>query len=1061
MFSHFFIDRPIFATVLSVVFVIAGGLAAFTLPISLYPEVVPPTVVVTATYPGANARVMAETVAAPIEQEVNGVEHMLYMSSQSTNDGKMTLTVTFELGTDPNMAQVLVQNRVAIAQAKLPEDVKLQGVVTKKKSPTILLAVNLISPDGRYDQLYLSNFATIRIRDALSRLPGVGDVTLLGARDYSMRLWLDPEKLASRNMAASDVVRAIGEQNVQVAAGRIGAPPVPSGQDFQYTVNALGRLTDPAQFEEIIIKTTTEGKLVRVRDVGRVELGAQNYDVGSYLDGKSGVTMGVFQLLGANALETANQIQTEMKRLRPQFPEGLEYAIHYDTTEFIRKSMESVLHTLFEAFALVFIVVLVFLQNWRSTLIPLIAVPVSLVGTFAVMKVLGFSLNNLSMFGLVLAIGVVVDDAIVVVENVEHWIERGLSPREAAFKSMDEVTVAVIAVAFGLSAVFIPTAFISGITGQFFRQFALTIAVSTLISAFNSLTLSPALAAILLKPKGAKPDPLQWLINLTLGWFFKGFNLVFSWTTQIYGWLVTWCIRGALVALLVYVGLLGLTYLGFTTTPVGFLPQQDQGYLFINAQLPDAASLERTTEVTDRLTELALATPGVAHTIGLPGYSMITGVNQSNLATVIVVLKPFREREADESQGAEAVIASLRGKTVAVQEALVGVFGAPPVQGLAAAGGYKLQVQDRGDLGLDALGGATTRMIETSMAQRGVSGAVTSFRADTPQLFVDVDRTKVKSMNVSLSEVFNALQIYLGAAYVNDITLYGRTWQVYVQADERYRLKPEDIIRLKVRNLAGQPVPLGTMIAVEEIVGPAVYNRYNMFPSAEINLLTSQELSSGTVIELVDQVAAQELPLGMGYEWTEVMYQQILAGNTAVIIFPLCLLFVFLTHSAEYESWALPLAIILIVPMSLLSALVGIKLRGMDNNLFTQIGFVVLAGLACKNAVLIVEFAKQQQEEHGLPRRRAALEASKLRLRPILMTSFAFILGVVPLVLAKGAGHEMRQQLGTGVFAGMVGVTIFGIFLTPVFYVVLRSFTDWWSGWKPKVEEAISTEVVE
>ncbi|HEV3024695.1 MAG TPA: efflux RND transporter permease subunit, partial [Pirellulales bacterium] len=632
-------------------------------------------------------------------------------------------------------AQVLVQNRVAIAQAKLPEDVKLQGVVTKKKSPTILLAVNLMSPEGRYDQLFLSNFATIRIRDALSRLPGVGDVTLLGARDYSMRLWLDPDKLASRNMAAGEVVQAIREQNVQVAAGRIGAPPVPPGQDFQYTVNALGRLTDPSQFEEIIVKTTSNGKLVRVRDLGRVELGAQNYDVGSYLDGKPGVTMGVFQLLGANALDTANAVQAEMKRLARDFPEGLEYAIHYDTTEFIRKSMESVLHTLFEAFALVFVVVLVFLQNWRSTLIPLIAVPVSLVGTLAVMKVLGFSLNNLSMFGLVLAIGVVVDDAIVVVENVEHWIERGLAPREAAYKSMDEVTVAVIAVAFGLSAVFIPTAFISGITGQFFRQFALTIAVSTLISAFNSLTLSPALAAILLKPKGAKPDPFQWLINLALGWFFKGFNAVFGWTTHVYGRLVSWCIKGALAALLVYAGLLALTYQGFVTTPLGFLPQQDQGYLFVNAQLPDAASLERTTEVTDAMTAKALATPGVAHTIGLPGYSLITGINQSNVATVIVVLKPFHEREGDASQGAEPIIASLRREAAGVQEALVGVFGAPPVQGLASAGGYKLQVQDRGDLGLDALDGATARMIDTALAQPGFLGAVTSFRAGTPQLF--------------------------------------------------------------------------------------------------------------------------------------------------------------------------------------------------------------------------------------------------------------------------------------------------------------------------------------
>lgn len=1043
MFSRFFIDRPIFAAVLSIVTVIAGTIAvAALLPTSLYPEVVPPVVQVTASYPGANAQVVADTVAAQIEQQVNGVERMLYMSSQCTNDGNMTLDITFELGTDIDIAQVLVQNRVAIAEPRLPEAVKNQGVTTKKKSPAILFAVNLFSRDGRYDQLYLSNYATIQVKDAIARLKGVGDVKILGARDYSMRLWLDPNKLSTRGMEAGDVVRSIREQNVQVAAGRIGAPPVAAGQDFQYAVNTLGRLESPEQFEQIIVKTNLDGTVVRLRDVGRAELGAQSYDVDSDLDGKAAVTLVVFQLPGANSIEVSNLVRREMELLKERFPQGLEYGIYYDTTDYVRKSLESVVHTLFEAFVLVFIVVLIFLQSWRATIIPLLAVPVSLVGTFAVMQLMGFSLNNLSMFGLVLAIGVVVDDAIVVVENVERWIEHGLSPREASYKSMEEVTVAVIAVAFGLSAVFIPVAFISGITGQFYRQFALTIAVSTLISAFNSLTLSPALTALLLKPKTAKRDPLTWLLDTAFGWFFRGFNRVFEWTTNVYGRLVTWCIRGAAVSFAVYFGLLGLTWLGLKNTPTGFIPQQDQGYLFINAQLPDSASLERTSEVCAKLTKIALATPGVDHTLGLPGYSMVNGINLANVASVIVVLKPFHEREEDEAQSAESIIASLQHQTRDTQEALVGVFGAPPIQGLGTTGGYKFEVQDRSSAGLASLEGATLNMIDAVRGQPGVTGAVTSFRSNTPQLFVDVDRTKVKNMNVALSDLFDTLQIYLGSAYVNDITFLGRNWQVYAQADARFRRRPEDIARLKVRNLKGDMVPLGTMLTIKEVGGPAVYNRYNMFPAAEVNVVTAPDVSSGQMIDLVDEIAKKDLPATMGYQWTDLTYQQILAGNTAIFIFPLCVLFVFLTHSAEYESWTLPLAIILIVPLSVLFALVGLNARGMDNNIFAQIGFVVLIGLAAKNAVLIVEFAKQQQEHHGMTRRNAAVNAAKLRLRPILMTSFAFILGVVPLVIAKGAGHEMRQQLGTAVFSGMLGVTICGIFLTPVFYVALRALSD-------------------
>ncbi|HVA45862.1 MAG TPA: multidrug efflux RND transporter permease subunit [Pirellulales bacterium] len=1050
MFSRFFIDRPIFAAVLAIVTVIAGTIAVVALlPTSLYPEVVPPVVQVTASYPGANAQVVADTVAAQIEQQVNGVERMLYMSSQCTNDGNMTLDITFELGTNVDIAQVLVQNRVAIAEPRLPEAVKAQGVTTKKKSPAILLVVNLFSPEGRYDQLYLSNYMTVQIKDSIARLKGVGDVKISGARDYSMRLWLDPTKLATRNMDASDVVRAIREQNVQVAAGRIGAPPVAAGTDFQYAVNTLGRLISQEQFEEIIVKTNADGTVVRLRDVGRAELGAQNYDVDSNLDGKPATSLLVYQLPGANSIDIANRVYAEMKLLKQRFPEGIEYGIYYDTTDFVRKSLESVVHTLLEAFVLVFIVVLVFLQSWRATIIPLLAVPVSLVGTFAVMHLLGFSLNNLSMFGLVLAIGVVVDDAIVVVENVERWIEHGLSPREASYKSMEEVTVAVIAVAFGLSAVFIPVAFISGISGQFYRQFALTIAVSTLISAFNSLTLSPALTAILLKPKTAKRDPLTWLLDSTLGWFFRGFNRVFNWTTDVYGHLVTWCIRGAVVSLAVYAGLIGLTWLDLQRTPIGFIPQQDQGYLFLNAQLPDSASLERTSAVCDTLTKIALKTPGVAHTVGLPGYSMVNGINLANVASVILVLAPFHDRENDPAQGADAIIASLQRETRGIQEALVGVFNAPPIQGLGTTGGYKLEVQDRGSTGLANLEGATLNMIDTARGQPGVVAAMTSFRANTPQLYVDVDRTKVKNMNVALNDVFDTLQIYLGSAYINDITFLGRNWQVYAQADTQFRRRPEDIAKLKVRNFKGDMVPLGTMITVKEIGGPAVYNRYNMFPAAEINLVATSEVSSGQVIDMADEIAKKDLPASMAYQWTDLTFQQILAGNTAIYIFPLCVLFVFLTHAAEYESWTLPLAIILIVPLSVLFALIGINLRGMDNNIFAQIGFVVLIGLAAKNAVLIVEFAKQQREHHGANRRDAAINAAKLRLRPILMTSFAFILGVVPLVIAKGAGHEMRQQLGTAVFSGMLGVTLCGIFLTPVFYVVLQAVSDAFGGSHP------------
>lgn len=1041
MFSRFFIDRPIFASVLSIVITVAGLVAVYTLPVAQYPEIAPPTVQVSCVYPGASAQVVADTVAAPIEQQVNGVENMLYMSSQCTNDGAYALTVTFKLGVDLDMAQVLVQNRVSMALPTLPDVVKQTGVVTKKKSPNIMLVVNLFSPDGRYDQLYLSNYATIQIKDELARLDGVGDVAFLGQQDYSMRVWLDPERMASRSLTAGDVVAAVREQNVQVAAGQIGQPPVPPGQDFQYTMSTLGRLTDPAQFADIVVKTGTSGEVTRLRDIGRVELGAKSQDQSCTLDGQPSVGLAIFQLPGSNAVATARLVQAKMDQLKRRFPAGLDYAIVYDTTPFIRESIHEVFKALRDAIILVAIVVLLFLQNWRSTLIPLVAVPVSLVGTFGVMWLLGFSLNNVSLLGLVLAIGIVVDDAIVVVENVERWIEHGLSPREAAYKSMEEVTVAVVAIAFGLSAVFIPTAFIAGISGQFYRQFALTIATSTLISAFNSLTLSPALAAILLKPRGQQKDPLSRLLDFAFGWLFRGFNAAFERTTAVYGRLGRLCVRASAVALLVYGGLLLLTYLGFLTTPTGFVPNQDKGYLLVAVQLPDSASLQRTQNVMAAIDAVVRETEGVAHRVAISGQSFLLNANGSNFGSMFVILDEFEHRR-DRRLYSEAIAAGLRRRLFHdIQDAQIGVFGAPPVDGLGNAGGFKIMIEDRGDNGLDVLQGQADELAVKGNQHPGLVGLFTMFRANTPQLYVDVDRTKCKTMGVALSDVFNTLQVYLGGYYVNDFNQFGRTWQVNLQADSSFRVRPEDVSKLKVRNAQGGMVPLGTLADVRDSSGPVLINRYNMYNAAAINGAWMPGTSSGQAVAAMEELAGQQLPQSMAHEWTELTYQEILAGNTALFIFPLCVLFVFLTHSAEYESWTLPLAIILIVPMSLLCALGGVRLAGLDNNLFTQIGFVVLAGLACKNAVLIVEFAKQQRER-GRPRLEAAVEASRLRLRPIMMTSFAFILGVVPLMLASGAGAEMRRTLGISVFSGMLGVTLFGIFLTPVFYHVLQGFSE-------------------
>ncbi len=1038
-FSHFFISRPIFAAVLSIVIVLVGSIAVFRLPIAQYPEIAPPTVVVRAIYPGANPKVLAETVATPIEQEVNGVEEMLYMSSISTSDGVMSLTITFKLGTDLNTAQVLVQNRVALALPKLPEEVRRLGVTTTKKSTDLTMVAHIVSPDSSRDELYLGNYAFLQVKDQIARLPGVGDVTLLGARDYSMRVWLDPEKIASRNLTAGDVVRGIREQNLQVAAGTIGQPPVPAGQDFQLTISTQGRLLDEEQFGAIVIKQGSQGQVTRLRDVARVELAARDYSIASQLSGKPAAALVIFQLPGSNAIGTSDAVRAKLEELKQKFPPGVDYRVIYDTTLFARESIAAVVHTLFEAVLLVVLVVIVFLQNWRASIIPMLAVPVSLIGTFAVMKMFGFSLNNLSLFGLVLAIGIVVDDAIVVVENVERNIALGLPPIEATRKAMNEVSGPVIAVALVLCAVFVPTAFVSGITGQFYKQFALTIAVSTVISAFNSLTLSPALSALLLRGHHAKKDWFARGMEAVLGWFFRLFNRGFDGATNGYSRAVAGTVRRGGIALLVYAGLLVLTWFGFKTVPTGFIPTQDAGYLIVFAQLPDGASLERTQKVIDRAGEIARELPGVIGTVQFPGFNLLVGANLPNAGTMFVSLASFEERR-EPQKSADAIMRQLYGRFAELRDARVLVLPPPPVRGLGATAGFKLMVQDRTDAGLEALGATASKMLAAGNQTPGLAQVFTTFTMHVPQLFVEVDRVKAKSMNVALSDVNDTLQIYLGSLYVNDFNRFGRTYQVTAQADAGFRVRADDIRKLKTRNAAGDMVPLGTLADIRETSGPDKVIRYNLYPAADINGVAKPGVSSGQAIALAQQLAARELPPGMDYEWTELTFQEILAGNTIVFIFPLCVLLVFLTLSAQYESWSLPLAIILIVPLCLLSAIGGVWLRGMDNNIFTQIGLIVLVGLASKNAILIVEFARQL-ESTGKGIVESAVEAARLRLRPILMTSFAFILGVVPLVIARGAGAEMRQALGTAVFFGMLGVTFFGLIFTPVFYVVIRKGT--------------------
>ncbi len=1040
MFSHFFIERPILSSVPSIIITLVGLVAAFSLPVAQYPEVTPPTVRVFCAYPGASAQVVADTIAAPIEQQVNGVEDMLYMSSQCSNDGSYQLTVTFKVGTDLNMAQVLVQNRVAQAMPTLPDIVKQTGVMTKKRSPDLMLIVNLFSPDGRYDQLYLSNYTMIQLVDEISRLDGVGDIFILGQRDYSMRIWLDPNRLTSRGMTAGDVVSALREQNVQVAAGQIGQQPAAKGMNFQYTLTTLGRLIEPEQFADIIVKTGDQGEITRLRDVGRIELGAKNQDINSYFDGRPSAGLGVFQLPGANALETAQRVKDKMKELKKRFPEGLDYGIAYDTTPYIAESINEVFKTLRDAVLLVALVVLVFLQNWRSAIIPLIAVPVAIIGTFAAMAAFGSSINNLSLFGLVLAIGIVVNDAIVVVEATERHIEEGKLPRDAAHQAMSEVSAPVIAIGLVLSCVFIPCLFIRGITGLFFRQFALTIAVSTILSTINSLTLSPALCAVLLKERHGHRDPLSRIINFCFGWFFKLFNKAFAFSVGGYTRVVGKLLRVSLLVLVVYGGLLYLTVWGFRSMPTGFIPSQDQGYLFLVAQLPDSSSLERTEEVMSRADKLIRNTKGVAHAIRVSGMSFVLGANGSHLGTMFVILDPFDERRTPDLQ-ADAIAAALQKRLYKeIEDGAFMVIGAPPIRGLGM-GGFKIMIEDRGANGLEALQEQTDNLVRMGNQTRDLTRLLTVFRAKAPQLYVDIDRTKCKTMGVAMNDVFDALQIDLGGLYVNDFNQFGRTWQVNVQADVPYRMDVEDVARLQVRNKYGQMVPLGTVAGVQDQGGPFVINRYNMYTAAAINGSLTPGTSSGQAIKTMEALANQQLPSTMAYEWTDLFYLQIIAGSTTFLVFSGAVVLVFLVLAGQYESWSLPLGVILVVPMCVLCSVAGVALAGMDINIFTQIGFVVLVGLASKNAILIVEFAKSKRES-GLPRFDATLQACRLRLRPIMMTSFAFILGVLPLVVSSGAGAEMRRTLGTAVFSGMLGVTMFGIFLTPVFYYVIQWFKD-------------------
>jgi hydrophobe/amphiphile efflux-1 (HAE1) family protein len=1032
--SHFFIDRPIFAAVVSIVFVIIGGVSFTRLPVAQYPEIAPPIINVSGQYPGASADVVASTVVTPIEQQINGVENMIYMSSNSTADGRFSIAVTFDLGTNLDVAQVQVQNRVAIAAPRLPVDVRNIGVTVTKSSPDLMMVVHLYSPDRSRDSLFISNYATLAITDTLTRVDGVGSITVFGSRDYSMRVWLDPDRLQTVGLTTGDVVLALQAQNVQVAGGVLDQPPMPEQGAFQFAVQTLGRLANPEEFASIVVKQVA-GAVVRLKDVARIELAAQDYTSNSYLDRDPAVALAIFQRPGSNALATAKNIIATMDQLATRFPSGIERAIVYNPTEFIQESVNAVIETIGEAVILVVLVVILFLQTWRAAVVPIVAIPVSLVGTFFFMGLFGFTLNNLSLFGLVLAIGIVVDDAIVVVENVERNIESGLSPRDAAYKSMDEVGGALVAIALVLCAVFVPSAFITGISGQFYRQFALTIASATIISLIVSLTLSPAMCALLLKRRPERHEEKWW--ERPIRGFFRGFNWGFDRLGAGYHWLIARAVRYVVIMLILYVGILAYGLNEFRKTPIGFIPQVDRGYLIVVIQLPAGASLSRTDEIQQRVVDVALKTPGVAHAVNIVGFNGATFTQAPNSGAVFLTLEPWDKRGRDPKESAAGITAELFKRLAGFQEALILVIQPPPVAGIGNAGGVRMMVEDRAARGSQALLEATTAMVTKASQTPGLTQVFTLFENSTPQIYLDIDRTKAQMLGVNVADVFGALQVYIGSAYVNDFNLLGRTFRVTAQADAPYRRDPGDILKIRVRNGSGETVPLGSFTTIRNIAGPYRVPRYNLYPAAELDATAIPGYSQGQVIDALQKIAAETLPDGFGYEWTTLAFQQIRAGSTALFAFALAVVFVFLVLAAQFESLTLPLAVILIVPMCLVASISGVIMRGQDNNILTQVGFIVLIGLAAKNAILIVEFAKQL-EDQGRDRWTAAVEAARLRLRPILMTSLAFIFGVMPLVWAIGAGAELRQTLGTAVFSGMIGVTAFGVVFTPIFYVVCR-----------------------
>jgi hydrophobe/amphiphile efflux-1 (HAE1) family protein len=1040
-FPHFFIDRPIFAAVLSTLIIIFGVVAYPTLPVAQYPEIAPPTVVISATYPGATAETLAQVVATPIEESVNGVENMLYMSSSSTGDGQLAITVTFDQGTNVDQAQVLVQNRVSTAEPRLPDEVRQIGVTVRKSSPDLMMVIHLSSTDGSRDPLYISNYALLQVRDQLLRLDGVGDIQMFGARDYSMRLWLDPDKIATLGLTSAEVVAAIRAQNVQIAGGQIAEPPI-SDRAFSPNLTFTGRLKDPRQFEEIVVKAGADGRTVKLRDVARIELGALAYTTNSFLLRKSAVAMLVTQRPGSNALATAKNISNTMERLKTSFPKGLDYNIGYNPTEFIAQSVSELIKTIYEAMALVVIVVLVFLQGWRPAIIPIIAIPVSLVGTFAVMAALGFSINNLTLFGLVLAVGIVVDDAIVVVENVERHLERGMSRRDAALRTMEEVGGALVSIALVLCAVFVPTAFLGGISGQFFQQFAVTIAVATAISCFCSLTLSPALASLILHPHEDKRPAARWNV-IARGWdaFTGVFNRGFDRLSHGYARAADFVIRHAVVMLLLYVGLIGSAGWLLMTTPQGFIPAQDRGYVIVSVQLPGAASLTRTTEVVREIERIALETPGIIRVAAFAGFSGATRTQASNAAALFPVFEDPEERHKKGGLSANQIANNLRMRLSSIQGAFIIVIPPPAVPGIGTGGGFTMRIQDRQGRGSEMLAAATDELVGAARKAPGLTQVFSPFTANTPQLFVDIDRVKAQKLGVPIAGITDTIQTYFGSSYVNDFNLFGRTYHVTAQADLPFRKETSDLARLRTRNAAGDMVMLGSVVSFRDVSGPDRVARYNLYPASELQGDTLPGTSSATAINTMKQLAETTLPSGFSFEWTDLSYQQVTGGNTGLLVFPICVLFVYLVLAAQYGSWSLPFAVILIVPMCLLAATIGVRVMGQDVNILTQIGFVVLVGLAAKNAILIVEFARDIELE-GKTRLDAVIEACRLRLRPILMTSFAFILGVLPLVVSSGSGSEMRQAVGVAVFFGMLGVTLFGLIFTPIFYVIVRNLAE-------------------